>query len=174
MVRGTGPGDLVVHASTSPPSSSRGRWTPCSPCRRGWTTTRSCSTRRRADVDGVVLRGPRGVPDHSGQPQLPVTATIAWLNRYVKRDTSVDTGPGFEFVDQNGTSYSAPRYPRARPAPRSPPAGTAPSPWWPPVGPGPSPRPRPTRSWAAWSAPITPAPATNAVDVPVTFGTGPA
>jgi ABC-2 type transport system ATP-binding protein len=33
--------------------------------------------------------------------------TLSWLARYLKGDTSVDTGPAFEFVDQNGTDYES-------------------------------------------------------------------
>jgi ABC-2 type transport system ATP-binding protein len=47
----------------------------------------------------------------AGDQQLPVTAAIAWLDRYVKEDTRVSTGPAFRFVDQNGTAYSAPGFP---------------------------------------------------------------
>ena len=58
-------------------------------------------------------------------------ATFAWLDRYVKRDESVDTGPGFVFVDQDGTRWSADAYRtrlRARTAsPRSPRPARAPS-----------------------------------------------
>ncbi len=46
-----------------------------------------------------------------GDEQLPGRATIAWLDRYVRRDKTVTTGPGFAFVDQRGTTYSAPTYP---------------------------------------------------------------
>ena len=34
--------------------------------------------------------------------------TLAWLARYLRGDTSVDTGPGFEWLDQDGRSFSAP------------------------------------------------------------------
>ncbi len=37
--------------------------------------------------------------------------TLAWLARYLKGQRSLATGPGFEWVDQNGRSYSAPTYP---------------------------------------------------------------
>ena len=59
---------------------------------------------------GVCLTPP-------GNQELPVTATIDWLNRYVKRDTSVNTGPGFRFLDQNGTGYSTSGWPVAPGAP---------------------------------------------------------
>jgi ABC-2 type transport system ATP-binding protein len=36
---------------------------------------------------------------------------LAWLARYLKRDTSVDTGPGFEWVDQDGGEHTAASYP---------------------------------------------------------------
>ena len=37
--------------------------------------------------------------------------TLEWLDRYVKGDTSVSTGPQFEFVDQRGQYYSSNVYP---------------------------------------------------------------
>lgn len=37
--------------------------------------------------------------------------TLSWLARYLKRQTAARTGPGFEWLDQNGHSYSAPSYP---------------------------------------------------------------
>jgi ABC-2 type transport system ATP-binding protein len=37
--------------------------------------------------------------------------TLAWLGRYLMRRPGVRTGPGFEWLDQKGRSYSAPRYP---------------------------------------------------------------
>ena len=37
--------------------------------------------------------------------------TLAWLARYVKGDTSVSTGPQFQWVDQHGQYYSSKVYP---------------------------------------------------------------
>jgi ABC-2 type transport system ATP-binding protein len=37
--------------------------------------------------------------------------TLAWLARYVKGDTTVSTGPQFEWVDQTGQYYSSKVYP---------------------------------------------------------------
>jgi ABC-2 type transport system ATP-binding protein len=48
---------------------------------------------------------------NAGDPARVQTATIAWLGRYLKRDASVETGPRFDFVDQNGTRYTADDYP---------------------------------------------------------------
>ena len=36
---------------------------------------------------------------------------LSWLARYLKRDVNIRTGPGFEWLDQAGRSYSAPSYP---------------------------------------------------------------
>jgi ABC-2 type transport system ATP-binding protein len=52
---------------------------------------------------GVCLTTP-------GDRQRVAQKTLLWLARYLKRET-VDTGPGFELVDQNGTSFSADHYP---------------------------------------------------------------
>jgi ABC-2 type transport system ATP-binding protein len=43
--------------------------------------------------------------------------TFAWLDHHLKGDESVDVGPGFETVDQDGRSWTAPSYP---PAPGEP------------------------------------------------------
>ncbi len=110
---------------------------------------------------GVCLTNP-------GNTAAPEQATLAWLKRYVQRDTSASTGPGFEFVDQNGTTYTAPSYPLPERLPFTAlGAGTLDL-----VSTGGS---GPVTSYPGGEglgvlvAPITPAPATNAVDVPVTF-----
>jgi ABC-2 type transport system ATP-binding protein len=46
-----------------------------------------------------------------GDPNRARDATIAWLNRYVKRQTSVKTGPAFDAVDQNGRRFTGSTYP---------------------------------------------------------------
>lgn len=38
-------------------------------------------------------------------------ATLAWLRRHLDGDRSVDTGPGFDWVDQRGKVLTAPSYP---------------------------------------------------------------
>lgn len=43
--------------------------------------------------------------------EVVIDRTLRWLDRYVKGDESVDTGPQFEWVDQNGEWYSAEEYP---------------------------------------------------------------
>ncbi len=40
-------------------------------------------------------------------------AVLAWLARYLKRDASVSTGPRFEWLDQDGKTYSGSDFPLA-------------------------------------------------------------
>ena len=104
-----------------------------------------------------------------GNPARVQTALINWLGRYVKRDKTIDTGPRFDLIDQNGTRYTTDDYPVATgtavtaggkgilrlvadggSGPAHPPAGS-------------------TEILAGIAAGITPAPATNAVNVDVAF-----
>jgi ABC-2 type transport system ATP-binding protein len=43
--------------------------------------------------------------------------TLEWLDRYVKRDPTADTGPQFEWVDQRGQWFSSATYPVTKSAP---------------------------------------------------------
>ncbi|HEY5173450.1 MAG TPA: hypothetical protein VIK54_17140, partial [Acidimicrobiia bacterium] len=97
------------------------------------------------------------------------TATIAWLARYVKDDTSAHLGPAFETVDQNGAELVAATYPPTYgPAISAHGAGDlalvptkfAPAP--PVAG-------APTAVLGTVAGGITPARATNGVDVTVSF-----
>ena len=110
---------------------------------------------------GVCLTDP-------GDTAAVEQATLAWLKRYVQRDTSVDTGPGFSFVDQNGTMYSAPSYPPTQGLPFAA-NGSGTLALVSTGGSGPLTATPDGQQLAALVAPITPAPATNAVDVPVVF-----
>jgi len=110
---------------------------------------------------GVCLTNP-------GNTAAPEQATLAWLKRYVERDTSVSTGPGFEFVDQNGTTYTAPNYPLADTLPFTA-QGAGTLALVSTGGSGPITHYPDGQELGGLVAPITPAPATNAVDVPVTF-----
>jgi ABC-2 type transport system ATP-binding protein len=53
---------------------------------------------------GTCLTDP-GDPDRVGK------ASLAWLDRYVKEDEGVDTGPAFDMVDQDGTRWTGDAYP---------------------------------------------------------------
>jgi ABC-2 type transport system ATP-binding protein len=49
----------------------------------------------------------------SGDPNLLVSAGLNWLRRWLKRDTTVDTGPAFAWIDDGGVLRSGPDYPLA-------------------------------------------------------------
>lgn len=51
--------------------------------------------------------------DASADTEWLSDAMLAWLDRYVKGDESVELGPGFRFVDQHGDHWSAAAYPDA-------------------------------------------------------------
>jgi ABC-2 type transport system ATP-binding protein len=104
----------------------------------------------------------------SGDAGAIEQATFAWLKRYVQRDTSVDTGPGFSFVDQNGTAYSAPTYPLPEGLPFTA-TGSGTLAMVATGGSGPLTAIPNGQQLGGLVAPITPTPATNAVDVPVPF-----
>jgi len=106
--------------------------------------------------------------DPGDQTRVP-RAAVAWLNRYVKRDRSQALGPRFDLVDQNGTRYTASDYPV--PADGSiTGAGKGTLRLTDVGGAGPTKAPiNSTNPLAAIVPTITPAKATNAVDVPIAF-----
>src|SRR5947209_1745922 len=53
---------------------------------------------------GICLTDP-------GDTALIDKDTIGWLDRYLKRERTVNTGPTFEWVDQNGAEHTAADYP---------------------------------------------------------------
>jgi ABC-2 type transport system ATP-binding protein len=96
---------------------------------------------------------------------------MAWLQRYVKKDTSVNTGPRFDMVDQNGTRYTADDYPVPTGTPVTA-TGTGTLRYLAEGGSGPAhPATGNKDPLAGVAAGITPAKATNAVDVQVDFAT---
>ncbi len=106
----------------------------------------------------------------AGDQQLPVTAAVAWLDRYVKREATVNVGPGFRLVDQNGTGYSAPAWPLPQAGPITA-DGHGTLQLVATGGSGPLPNPPPANQLiGSLVAPITPARATNAVTVSLSFG----
>jgi ABC-2 type transport system ATP-binding protein len=52
-----------------------------------------------------------------GDPKRVENATITWLNRHLRGDKSVPTGPGFDWIDQDGFTYTTPSYPPPQGAP---------------------------------------------------------
>ncbi len=104
----------------------------------------------------------------AGDTAAPETATLAWLNRYVRNNTAIATGPGFTFVDQNGESWSAPSYPPTQ-GPRVTSSGSGTLPLVASGGSGPVTSVPADQMLSGLAAPITPAPAANAVNVPIAF-----
>jgi ABC-2 type transport system ATP-binding protein len=111
---------------------------------------------------GVCLTNP-------GDPAPEQKAVITWLDRWVKRDSSVDTGPRFSFVDQNGRRYSGDDYPLPTATPVSA-SGHGTLMLTAAGGSGPAHPPANSKDILAGVAgPITPAKAANAVDVGIAF-----
>ena len=97
--------------------------------------------------------------------------SIAWMDRYVKKDTSAKVIKGFRFVDQNGTVYDAPSWPLAKGAPVSA-SGSGTLALTSVGGSGPaSPSSLPAGAGAidAVALAVTPAAASNAVNLSIPF-----
>jgi ABC-2 type transport system ATP-binding protein len=101
---------------------------------------------------------PAGDEARSGQ------AALAWLQRYVQGDTSVDVGTTFEFVDQDGVSYTADDFPTVGDQPLT---GTGSGSLELTAAGGAGPASADGPGLAPLVAPITPAKATNAVNVSI-------
>ena len=68
--------------------------------------------------DGLVLRRPRRLPDRRGRRRATSRRhVIAWMRRYLARDTAVSTGPGFEWLADDAQWRSAPSFPPRHGAP---------------------------------------------------------
>jgi ABC-2 type transport system ATP-binding protein len=92
--------------------------------------------------------------------------TLSWLGRYLKRQTRVRTGPGFEWLDQSGHSYSAPSYPPA-PAGSLTGRGGGILPLLTSGGSGPAPLPPGAGAFGSIGGNFAAAKAPNAVNVPI-------
>ena len=118
------------------------------------------------DGHGVCLTDP-------GDSERVKIATIKWLDRYVKDDTSVDTGAGFDIIDQDGVRYTADRYTESDGDPLAA-TGSGTLQLIPDGGAGPVAIPAGnTALLSGLVQPITPAPATTAVNVDLTVEGGP-
>ncbi len=112
---------------------------------------------------GVCLTNP-------GNQNVVNTETLAWLSRYLDGNTRAPTVPTFDFVDQSGRNYTAARYPVPLGSPITA-EGSGTLQLTAAGGSGPAhPAPSNPSPLAAAVAPITPAKAANAVDVPVSTG----
>ena len=111
---------------------------------------------------GVCLTNP-------GDQTRVGAAIMSWFERYVKKDASVTTGARFDMVDQNGTRYTAADYPIANGTPVTA-TGAGTLQYVATGGSGPAhPAAGNKDPLAGVAASITPAKATNAVNVPITF-----
>ena len=109
---------------------------------------------------GVCLTNP-------GDPTRVASATMAWLNRYVMGTKTIATVPRFDFIDQNGTRYTADDYPVAAGAPITA-TGAGTLHLVAAGGSGPAHLPAGSKDVIGGvAAGVTPARATNAVDVAV-------
>lgn len=108
---------------------------------------------------GVCLTNP-------GDQARPGTAAIAWLDRYVKGDTAVKTGPVFQYVDQNGIEHSANEYPPPASAPITA-SGSGTLSLTAEGGSGPARATGDAGAVGTLALPITPAKASHATNVPI-------
>jgi ABC-2 type transport system ATP-binding protein len=107
---------------------------------------------------------------NGGDQALPTTATVSWLGRYVKGDTTAQLGAAFTTVDQHGHELAADAYPPRSGSPVTA-RGTGTLPLTPTVF---SPIHKlagaPSAALGTVAGGITPTPAENAVNVDVQFG----
>lgn len=102
-----------------------------------------------------------------GDTTRTTEAAVSWLQRYVAGDTSVAVGSVFEFVDQDGVSYTADQFP---PAPASAPltaSGAGTLDLTVDGGAGPITAPGAGSALTGLVSPITPGTATNSVGITV-------
>jgi ABC-2 type transport system ATP-binding protein len=104
----------------------------------------------------------------SGDPAATQDATAAWLRRWLQRDTTTDTGPRINVIDQHGTRSTAADWPLRAGTPITA-DGTGTLALRAGGGAGPAtPRPGSTNPIDGIATAILPARATNAVNVAIT------
>jgi ABC-2 type transport system ATP-binding protein len=101
-----------------------------------------------------------------GNTSLIASDTLAWLDRYLKRQTSVRTGPVFQWVDQRGAEHTGADYPLSSAGPLSA-SGRGTLTLSNAGGSGPAAPDPSAGSLGVAAAPLTPARAANAVNVTV-------
>jgi ABC-2 type transport system ATP-binding protein len=101
-----------------------------------------------------------------GDPARVGKAAINWLTRYVKGDESIDTGARFDFIDQTGAAHQTDGWPVAAGQPITA-SGQGTLNLSADGGSGPQAIPASGGLLASIVGPITPARATNAVDVAI-------
>jgi ABC-2 type transport system ATP-binding protein len=71
-----------------------------------------CGGLTSPSVTHGVCQTPQG-----DDPSIVLHETVRWLDRYLKGDTSIDTGSGFEWISDTGALHRADAYPPAAGAP---------------------------------------------------------
>src|SRR5436190_19884867 len=71
-----------------------------------------CGSLTAPSIDHGICQTSQG-----SDPSITLHATIAWLDRYLKGDRSVSTGPRFEWIAQDGSRHGAADYPPPSGAP---------------------------------------------------------
>ena len=108
---GRGPGDALVDRIRVPTLIQQGTVDTL------FTLDEAIANYRRLRRNGVPVKllwfcGGHGVClTGKGDGSRVPRSTLAWLDRYVKRDASVETGPGFDWIDQRGRRFADRRWP---------------------------------------------------------------
>lgn len=108
-----GPGDLLIKQIRVPTLLMQGTVDTL------FTLREAVTNYEQLAADGVPLKmlwfcgGHGSCLTAGGTDATFQTRAIQWLERYLKGDESVDTGPGFEWIDQDGKWHSAGGYPVA-------------------------------------------------------------
>ena len=106
--------DLLLSKVKIPTLITQGQRTRSSRSRRRSATTQSLRS-RGVPVKMLWFCGGHGVClTGSGEAGHIEKAVVTWLNRYLKRDTSVQTGPRFEWLADDAKWRSAADYPLTR------------------------------------------------------------
>ena len=75
-----------------------------------------CGSLSNAGSGGDIVHGECN-SNPGPDKNLVIGRSLIWLNRYLKGDRSVDTGPAFEWVSQDGALHGAGDYPAPAGAP---------------------------------------------------------
>ncbi len=106
ILASSGPGDLVARI-TAPTLLLQGTVDVLFPLQQAMTNAQLLDA-ANVPVKMVWFCGGHGDCETPDDDNAAIrSATMAWLDRWVMRKTTVDTGPTFEWIDQNGQYYSS-------------------------------------------------------------------
>jgi ABC-2 type transport system ATP-binding protein len=164
-----GPGDELVGRIRVPTLIIQGTVDTLFPLEQGVTNFRIL---RKSGVPSAMLwfcGGHGACFTNPGDPDRVERAAIAWLQRYVQRDESVQLGPRFDMIDQNGVRYTADDVPTPSSSVTGTGSGTLALTAQGGSGPATT-KPAPTDVVGGLAADIMPGKATNAVNVSIPAG----